>query len=347
VDTDYESAMPELSVQVDRQRAEYYGLSMFNIAGKIRNAVHGQIVGSFRQGEDEYDIVSEFGHQDANSIPELKQLRITARGGVAVPLDEIATVKVISSIGTIKRRNVARAVGVWADFEEDFQNKREITNEIHRKIDKIALPPNYSIREGAGQEMRNEANQYIVKAFAIALFLIAIVLVAQFNSIFQPVIIMTSVFLSLGGVFWGFALTGMEFVMMMSGIGCVALAGVAVNNCIVLIDYTNLLIKDGMNWFDAIIEAGKTRLRPVLLTAITTVLGLLPMALGVSLDLHPGSIGVQIGSESSEFWRPFAWTMIFGLTFATVMTLVIVPCMLSIYYRYKSRRWEKHRPHAS
>ncbi|MBD3347105.1 MAG: AcrB/AcrD/AcrF family protein, partial [Chitinivibrionales bacterium] len=143
------------------------------------------------------------------------------------------------------------------------------------------------------------------------------------------------VFLSLGGVFWGFTFTGMEFVMIMSGIGCVALAGVAVNNCIVLIDYTNLLIDKGMNWFEAIIEAGKTRLRPVLLTAITTVLGLLPMALGASLDVHPGSFGIQIGSESSELWRPFAWTMIFGLTFATVMTLLVVPTMLTIYYRRK------------
>ncbi len=347
VDTDYESAMPELRVVVDRNRAQYYGLSMYAIAAKVRNAIHGQIVGSFRQGEDEYDIVSEFKSSSSNSIPELKGLRIKARGGVQVPLKDLASVKRVSSVGIIKRRNVERAVGVWADFDQDFQQKREIKEEITSKVNRISLPQGYRIRAGAGAEMRNEANQYIVKAFIIALFLIAIVLVAQFNSVFQPVIIMTSVFLSLGGVFWGFALTGMEFVMIMSGIGCVALAGVAVNNCIVLIDYTNLLIKDGMSWFDAIIEAGKTRLRPVLLTAITTVLGLLPMALGVSLDLHPGSIGIQVGSESSEFWRPFAWTMIFGLTFATVMTLVIVPCMLSIYYRHKSRQWEKHRPHAS
>ncbi|MBD3346507.1 MAG: MMPL family transporter, partial [Chitinivibrionales bacterium] len=325
VDTDYESAMPELQVAVNRQMAEYHGLSMYAVAGKIRNAIHGQIVGAFRQGEKEYDIVSEFKTPSRNSIPELKQIHISTRDGVKIPLSDIATVKTVSSIGTIKRRNVERSVGIWADFDEKFQKKNEIKAEIEKKVKQLALPANYSTRAGAGQEMRDEANDYIIKAFAIALFLITIVLVAQFNSIFQPIIIMTSVFLSLGGVFWGFTFTGMEFVMIMSGIGCVALAGVAVNNCIVLIDYTNLLVDNGMDWFEAIIEAGKTRLRPVLLTAITTVLGLLPMALGASLDLHPGSFGIQLGSESSEFWRPFAWTMIFGLTFATVMTLLVVP----------------------
>ncbi len=181
--------------------------------------------------------------------------------------------------------------------------------------------------------MRAEAMQFLMKAFIIAVFLIVIVLVAQFNSITQPVIIISSVFLSLGGVFWGYFLSGQEFVVIMSGIGCIALAGVAVNNCIVLVDYTNILIRGGMKPADAVIEAGRTRLRPVLLTAITTVLGLLPMAFGVSIDIHPGSFGLQVGSESSEFWRAFAWAMIYGLTFATVMTLVVVPSMLALNFK--------------
>jgi multidrug efflux pump subunit AcrB len=238
-----------------------------------------------------------------------------------------------SAVGVVKRRNLRRAVGIWANFKDDIQNKREIQEEVDKAVYGLPMPPGYRIVPGSGFEMRADAMRFLVRAFMIALFLIAIVLVGQFNSIVQPIIIITSVFLSMGGVFWGYLLTGQNFVVIMSGIGTIALAGVAVNNCIVLVDYTNILIRGGMYWRDAVIEAGRTRLRPVLLTAITTVLGLLPMALGVSLDVHPGTWGIQIGSESSEFWKAFAWAMIYGLSFATVMTLVVVPCMLSVSFR--------------
>ncbi|MBD3322022.1 MAG: MMPL family transporter, partial [Chitinivibrionales bacterium] len=335
VDTDFEPAKPRLQVVVDRKKADYFGLSLYLIASAIRNSVHGQTIGTFRQGEDEYDIISRYDERYHNSIPEFSSLLINAKSGKQIPLSQIASVQTVSSIATIKRRNVQRAVGIWADFNDDFQKKNKIKKEIRNAVDSLAFPAGYTTEAGAGQEMRNEASVFLVKAFVVAMFLMAIVLIAQFNSIVQPGIIMASVFLSFGGVFWGYALANMEFVVIMSGIGCIALAGVTVNNCIVLIDYTNLLIRNGMQWHEAIIEAGKTRLRPVLLTAITTVLGLLPMAIGASLDVHPGSFGIQLGSESSEFWRPFAWAMIFGLTFATIMTLVMVPCMLSIFFKHK------------
>jgi multidrug efflux pump subunit AcrB len=143
-----------------------------------------------------------------------------------------------------------------------------------------------------------------------------------------------SVFLSIGGVFWGYFLSDQTFVTIMSGIGCIALAGVAVNNGIILVDYTNILVRKGLAPNDAIIEAGKTRLRPVLLTAITTVLGLLPMAFGVTIDIHPGTSFIQIGSEMSDFWRAFAWAMVYGLSFATIMTLIMVPCMLKVFFTF-------------
>jgi multidrug efflux pump subunit AcrB len=332
VDTDYQAAKPELSVTVDRRKAAYYGLSVQAIAGTIRNAINGSTIGTFRQGEEDYDIVVRYQDNYRNTIDHLEGLHIVKKG-VRYPIAELATIERSSAVGVIKRRNFQRAVGVWGDFREEVQNKGEIGHEIEEAVTAMPLPPGYRIEAGEGEEMRNEASEFLVRAFVIALFLIAIVLVAQFNSIVQPLIIMASVFLSMGGVFWGYFLSGQNFIIIMSGIGSIALAGVAVNNCIVLVDYTNILLRRGMHWRDAVIEAGKTRLRPVLLTAITTVLGLLPMALGVSIDVHPGSFGIQVGSETSEFWRAFAWAMIYGLTFATVMTLVMVPCMLALSFR--------------
>ncbi|MBD3315180.1 MAG: AcrB/AcrD/AcrF family protein, partial [Chitinivibrionales bacterium] len=332
IDTDYEAAKPELAVTVNRRKAAYYGLSIQAIAGTIRNAINGSTVGTFRQGEEDYDIVVRYQDQYRNTIDHLEGLHIISEG-VRYPIEGLAKVESKSTVGVIKRRNFQRAVGVWGDYREDVQNKGQITKEIDRAVKAMPLPPGYHITAGEGEEMRSEASEFLGRAFIIALFLIAIVLVAQFNSIVQPAIIMASVFLSMGGVFWGYFLSGQSFIIIMSGIGSIALAGVAVNNCIVLVDYTNILISRGMHWRDAVIEAGKTRLRPVLLTAVTTVLGLIPMALGISFDVHPGSFGIQVGSESTEFWAAFAWAMIYGLTFATLMTLVMVPCMLSLSFR--------------
>jgi multidrug efflux pump len=233
----------------------------------------------------------------------------------------------------IKRTDLRRAIEVWADFKPGVQNKAEVQAGIARKITGLQLPAGYTVGTGQGGQIQQESTDFLVQAFLIALFLILLVLIVQFNSFADPFIILAAVFLSLGGVLWGYALSGMAFVVIMSGIGCIALAGVAVNNCIVLVDYTNVLLRQGVPWREAVVQAGKVRLRPVLLTAITTVLGLVPMALGVSFDVH--SFTVQVGSEQSEFWKAFAWAMIFGLSFATVSTLVIVPTLLTLKFRLK------------
>ena len=334
VENDYESAKPEISVAVDRLKAAHYGLSVQQIAGTIRNAINGNVIGKFRQGEEEYDIVIRYDNEFRKSLSDLQRLHIVDDDGIRIPLNELADITPASSVGIIKRRNLKRSVGIWADFQPGIQNKKQIQSQSDSLIRNIAMPQGYRIDEGAGFEMRKGSTDFLLQAFMIALFLIAIVLVAQFNSVGQPFIIMVSVFLSLGGVFWGYLLSGQVFVVILSGIGCIALAGVAVNNCIVLVDYTNKLIHGGVPYKQAVIDAGKTRLRPVLLTAITTVLGLIPMAFGISIDLHPGTMGVQIGSEMSDFWAAFAWAMIYGLTFATVMTLVMVPCMLNLYFKW-------------
>jgi multidrug efflux pump len=178
--------------------------------------------------------------------------------------------------------------------------------------------------------MQQESEAFLTKAFGAAVFLIILILVTQFNSVSQPVIIMTSVLLSLGGVFMGLTFMDMPFNIIMTGVGVISLAGVVVNNAIVLIDYTNRLRERGMHTKEAIISAGCTRLRPVLLTAITTILGLLPMVTGVSYDFHTMSISWI--SESKQWWSPMAIAVIFGLALATILTLLVVPTLYSLVF---------------
>jgi multidrug efflux pump len=339
INSDYEPARPEVSVEIDRQKAAYHGLSTAQIAAAIRNSMTGTTVGSFRQEAEEYDIVVRYQREYRDSLNELASLQVTAENGERIPIQAVAQIRHRSAVGVIKRADLRRAIEVWADFKPEVQNKTEVKAGIARKIAGLQLPAGYEVGTGQGGQIQQESANFLVLAFVIALFLIFLVLILQFNSFADPFIIMASVFLSLGGVLWGYALTGMAFVVIMSGIGCIALAGVAVNNCIVLVDYTNVLLRQGVPWREAVVQAGKVRLRPVLLTAITTVLGLVPMALGVSFDVH--SFTVQVGSEQSEFWKAFAWAMIFGLSFATVSTLVIVPALLTLKFRLNDWRAQR------
>ena len=340
-DSDHEASRPEYRVAIDRGKAAHYGLSTRDIASTIRTAINGSTIGTYRQGEDEYDITLRYTENTRNSLDMLRNVEVVNRDGMRVPLSTVAGISPQSSMGVVKRRNLNRAVNVWANFEENAKNRQEILAEINGKVEgiKAGLPPGYHIGAGAGFDVRSESTTFLLQAFVVALFLIFVVLIAQFNSVADPFVILFSVFLSIGGVLWGFLITGQAFVVIMSGIGCIALSGVVVNNCIVLVDYTHRLIRSGMEWSEALIEAGRTRLRPVLLTALTTILALIPMAIGVSFDIH--SFTIQVGSESAEYWKAFALTMLFGLSFATIMTLVVVPSLLTIKYRFLDRHRDR------
>lgn len=333
IDNDYEANLPQVAVTIDRQRAAHHGVGTAQIAGTIRAAVTGSTVGAFRSDDDEYDIVVRYRDDARDSLQMLRNINVIARDGRRVPVSAVASIEPQSSVSVVKRRNLNRAVNVWANFNPGVNDRGEIVAAIDEQVAalKAQLPPGYSIGTGAGFDVRDESTTFLIQAFLVAVFLIFIVLVAQFNSLADPFIILYAVFLSLGGVMWGFAIGQQNFVIIMSGIGSIALAGVAVNNCIVLVDYTHKLIREGEPWRQAVIEAGRTRLRPVILTALTTVLALVPMAIGVSFDIH--TFRVVVGSESAEYWKAFAWTMLYGLTFATVTTLVVVPAMLSVKYR--------------
>lgn len=327
VDFDYEEGKPEIRVEIDRDKAARLGVRTVQVANTIRQAMHGGIMGKYREGKDEYDIVTRYQKEYRDEIPDLHTLEIVHEGK-RVPLSSIASIKQQAGPGVIKRKNLTRSVEVWADFKDDVETKSDIKKAIDERVKAIEIPTGYYLGKGEGEQSQDEASAFLGQAFGIAIFLIAILLIVQFNSISQPLIILASVFLSLGGVFWGLALTGGTFGIIMSGIGIISLAGVVVNNAIVLIDYTNLLIRDGMPYGEAIRHAGRTRLRPVLLTAITTVLGLLPMAIGVSFDFF--TLSIIWASESAVMWESMAKAVIYGLVFATFLTLIVVPTMMQL-----------------
>lgn len=336
IDSDYEAVKPEIEVQIDRERAAYYGLNTRLIASSVRSAMNGSKVSTFRQGKNEYDVIMRYNLNARNQLTSLEQLEIV-KDDKRIPLATVANIGHKATVTTIKRRERKRAVSVWADFKPNIEQKSEIKNLIDQKVSNIKTLPGYGVRSGEGQRVREESAQFLMQAFLVALLLIFIVLVLQFNSVTQPLIILISVFLSLGGVFWGLLVSQKVFVVIMSGIGTISLAGVVVNNAIVLIDFINQLRQEGYSPKDAVIEGGRTRLRPVLLTAITTVIGLLPMALGISLDFHEFS--VQLESESSSWWAPMAWAIIFGLSFATILTLFVVPALMYLDLT-KEEQWE-------
>jgi len=251
-----------------------------------------------------------------------------------------------SGLSSIKHIDEKRVVSVSSNVAQGF-NAQHVLGEVQKFANTMQLPAGYSFDYTGENEEMQESSAFMAKAFTIAVFLVALVLVTQFDSVLTPFIIMTSVILSFIGIFLGLLVTQTSFGIIMTGMGVISLTGVVVNNAIVLIDYINVLRKRGKSCLEAIITAGCTRFRPVLLTAITTVFGLIPMAIGVSLEVHNlgavvGSLNLRkllvIGSDMSQFWSAMATAVIFGLVVATVLTLFVVPCFYSLlFYRKKKR----------
>ncbi|MEE9610241.1 MAG: efflux RND transporter permease subunit, partial [Desulfatiglandales bacterium] len=276
------------------------------------------------------DITVQLPASERRMTDVLRELLIPTPLGKLVPLSTIAKFEIAGGLGQINRINHERAVTVKANVDEKQVPGPVVRAEAEKILADLPFPPGYKIQFTGEFESQQEAEDFISKAFGAAVFLILLILVTQFNSLSQPMIIITSVILSLGGVFLGLSIMEMPFGIIMTGVGVISLAGVVVNNAIVLIDYTNKLRQRGMHTREAIIAAGCTRLRPVLLTAVTTILGLLPMVTGVSYDFH--KMQLSLISESSQWWSSMAIAVIFGLALATVLTLVVVPTLYSMVY---------------
>lgn len=339
---------PEMIVNVNRDKARMYGLSTGQIAGTIRTALFGKDVSDFKEGEDEYPIQLRLEEKFRYSIPALMNQLVIFRNNqgklVKVPISSVADFTFGTTYGSVKRVDLKRVITLSSNVIEG-NNATEVNQKIKEALKKMDVPEGYSYKFTGEQQEQNESAEFMANALLIAMGLILIILVTQFNSIIKPIIILMSILFSTIGVFGGIAIFGMDVVVVMTGIGIVSLAGVVVNNAIVLIDYIEQLKarrRDELGLeedvflpadvaSECIVEAGKTRLRPVLLTAITTILGLLPMAVGMNIDfaglLSNFDPQLSFGGDMAAMWSPLSWTVIFGLTFATFLTLVIVPVM--------------------
>jgi len=340
LDTDLPDARPELRVIVDREKAAKYGLNTNMIGSTIRQAVNGIEASKYRDGKDEYDItvrVAETYREDVNSLGELN---VMADKGRQIPLSEVATWYIDESFGGIRRINMNRVISIGADVRSGY-TPNDVLAEVQELLKSFEsqLPKGYKMDWTGQNQEQQKAQEFLGNAFLIALFLIAFILISQFNSLIKPMIVLTSVMMSTAGVFYGLAIFRMPFVVIMTGIGIVSLAGVVVNNAIVLIDYVDILrFRDRLKTREALLRAGSTRFRPVILTAVTTVLGLIPLAIGFNFDFlvlyaNPAefftNIGqyVYYGGEQAAWWSAMATAVIVGLTFSTVITLILVPVL--------------------
>lgn len=329
------SGRPELVVEVDRERAALYGLSTQQVGMVIRNAIQGAEAAKFRAGEDEYDIVVRLAEPYRQDLSSLQDLTVFDEGR-QIPLTSVATWRTEEGASAITRNDLRRTVTVSSDVRTG-ENANAVLAEVREVMADFqdALPAGYTLDYTGMNQEQMEAQEFLTTAFLAALLLIAFILMSQFNSVVKPVIILTSVVMSTIAVFAGLTIFRLPFVIIMTGVGIISLAGVVVNNAIVLIDYIDILReRDGLSRREALVEAGKTRFRPVILTAITTVLGLVPLATGLNIDF----IGLYarfepdlyIGGEQAAWWGNMATAVIIGLTLATVLTLVLVPVLYSL-----------------
>jgi multidrug efflux pump len=346
--TDLEEGKPELLVDVDRTASRRYGVSTAAVATAIRTALFGKELSKYKDGEDDFPIMLRFQESERYDLQTLLNQRIAFKDQgtgkqVSVPISAVATLKYTSSYGSIKRKDLDRVITVWSYVKEGY-NANEINEVYKNALSTYKMPDGYTVKITGEQEEQAKSMEFLSTAFMIALGLVFLIIVAQFNSVTSPIIIMLTVLFSTIGVFMGIAIFKMEIVVLMTGIGIISLAGVVVNNAIVLMDYADLLRKRRREELglrnqrlpyneilNSIAEAGRTRLRPVLLTAITTVLGLIPLAIGLNINfvtlLSDWDPQIYIGGDNVAFWGPMSWTVIFGLTFATFLTLIVVPVM--------------------
>lgn len=345
--TNLETGKPELIINIDREKARRFGLSTYSIASELRTAIFGKEVSKYKEGEDDYEIQLRLDDKYRYDVDALLNKNITFRNQVngkmhQVPIASVAKAELSSTYGSIRRKDLKRVITLSSNVIGGF-NATTVNDHIKIAMEDFNLPPGYEYKFGGEQEKQAEEMAFLSQALLIAVFLIFLIIVGQFNKLTAPIIIMTSVLFSTIGVFFGLVIFQMEFVIMMTMVGIISLAGIVVNNAIVLIDFIELTRKRKRDELspgerlplkdivEAIVVAGKTRLRPVLLTAITTILGLIPLAIGLNIDFlqffQNYNPDFFIGGDNVIFWGPMSWTIIFGLTFATFLTLIIVPVM--------------------
>ncbi|MGA2405893.1 MAG: efflux RND transporter permease subunit [Bacteroidales bacterium] len=344
--SDFATTKPEIIINLDRERANSEGISAAVVGDAIRTGQLGKEVSKYREGEDQYSIMLRFEENQRKDIEQLLNLTITYRdmnSGTLrqIPLSVVAHLDYVNSYGQINRLNLKRVITVSSNVLDGF-NANMINAQLRKVIPLFTKPSDIDIRLTGEQEDQAESMLFLSKAMILCLFLIMFILITQFNSMSKALIIISEVIFSLIGVLLGYMIFGMTISIIMTGMGIVALAGIVVRNGILLVEFTDRLKEQGVKTRRAIIQAGLTRITPVVLTATATILGLIPLAIGMNInfatlltDLNPH---LHFGGDNVMFFGPLSWTIIFGLSFATFLTLVMIPVMYIVMYERNIRR---------
>ncbi len=358
---DVNKSKPGMTVKVDRKKAGELGVSAAQVGQQLRNSIFGTKAGTYKEDGEDYDIYMRFNEENKYNTSALFDQKITFRDMASgqikeVPVSAVTKQKNTSGFSAIKHKHLKRVVTVYSALSPGYTDAGAIVAQVQTEMENFSGKPKGVNIDYTGQiEEQNKQMAFLMGAFGTGLGLIFLILIFQFNSISKPTIIMLAVFLSLIGVFGGLIITGAPFVIMMTMMGIISLAGIVVNNGVVLLDYTQLLIdrkkhalglgKKQMvakeSLVETIVVAGKARLRPVLLTAITTILGLIPLATGLNINFFTlfseFNANVYMGGDNVIFWGPLAWTIIYGLFVATFLTLIVVPVLFLLIERVKIR----------
>jgi len=338
---------PEISFIVDREKALSEGLSTAQIGMEIRNAVFGKEASKLKDGEDDYKIQIRYADLQRNNITDIMNMRITFRDFNTmaikqVPLNAVVKVDYTNTSGAVRRKNTKPTIQIQSNVTDASMAtpaNAALAKKINEFKSKFKMTGNVTIKQTGQGEQEKETGIFLITALLSSLLIIFLILVLQFNGLSKPFIVLTEIFFSIIGVFIGYALTGMTIATIMLGVGIVGLAGIVIKNGILLIEFTDELKNRGYKTKRAAIEAGKIRIIPVLLTALATMLGLLPLAVGFNIDfvslfqhLNPK---IFFGGDSVVFWGPLSWTIIFGLIFAFFLTLIMVPSMYILSERLR------------
>lgn len=338
---DYNSGRPEIEIIIDREKAGLLWTSTEQIASTIRTAISGAEATKYRVGEDEHKIRVRLREDQRTSIQDLEQLRVTfmnRRGTLlSIPISSVAQIRNASGLTDIRRKDLKRVITLTGNVEGRVAS--DVLRDVKARLSNLDLPPGHTISFTGKDQEQKKAEAFLGNAFIVTLLLVFLILVSEFNSIKVPFVIMLSVILSLIGVFWGLIITQMPFVVIMTGVGVIALAGIVVKNAIVLLDFAKRKLEEGLPLDEALLEAGRTRLRPVILTAATTVLGILPLATGFDFDWR--DLRFVTGAESAGFWSPLGVAIIFGLSISSFLTLVVVPNFYSLLDSWEIRLKER------
>jgi multidrug efflux pump subunit AcrB len=344
--SDFQSDKPEIVINIDREKANREGISTAQIGRALNTAVYGYEISKFRDANDDYPIQLRISEKQRNDVNTLINLPITYRdmgsGGIVrqVPLSAIAKVEYANSYAGITRIDQKRVISLTSNVLGGF-NENNVVADIKNRMKSFSVPDGVTIDMTGAQEEQAETGAFLALAFGLAGALMFMILVIQFNSVSKPLIILSEIGFSIIGVLIGFSLFKMEISIIMTGVGIMALAGLVVRNGILLVEFTELLRSQGTPLYEAVIEAAKTRMTPVLLTTIAATIGLIPLAVGLNIDfvtlfteLNPH---IYFGGDNVAFWGPLSWTMIFGLLFGTVLTLILVPTMYLLVEKLKQR----------